>query len=327
MINRRIVCREFGPPENLVLEESKIPTPGDGEVLVKISAAGVGFADSLLVQGLYQVKPELPFYPGGEFAGEVIDRGAGVVEIQEGTKVMGMASGAFSDYLCIRAGDCTEIPTGMSEEIAGGFYANYSTALFGLRDCGNLTPGETILILGASGGVGSSAVAVAKAMGARVIAGASNQQKLELALAAGADEGLLYAEPDWRSNLKSLLGKEKLDVVYDPVGGDLSETAFRSLSPGGRFLVVGFASGTIPSIPLNLPLLKQSAIVGVDWGGAMRTDRALTPALQKTLLGWIEDRRLEPAPVFTEALSNAPTALANQIGGKVIGKLVLLGGQ
>ena len=182
-----------------------------------------------------------------------------------------------------------------------------------------------MLILGASGGVGSSAITVAKAMGANVIAGASSREKLELARSLGADETILYSKEDWRTELKALLGKESLTMVYDPVGGDLAEPAFRSLAPGGRFLVVGFASGTIPSIPLNLALLKQSSIVGVDWGGAMRSDPSLTPTLQKTLLDWIESGQLTPAKVSTRPLSEIREALSDQISGKVIGKLVLEG--
>ena len=166
-----------------------------------------------------------------------------------------------------------------------------------------------------------------KAMGAKVVAGTSTQDKLDLALSFGADTGVLYSTPDWRADLKEILDNEKLTMVYDPVGGEISDPAFRSLSPGGRFLVVGFASGSIPSIALNLPLLKQSAIVGVDWGGAMRANPKLTPQLQSTLFEWIEEGRLIPAAVSTRPLSEASAALADQITGKVIGKLVLKGGE
>lgn len=325
MQNRQVICREFGLPENLLIEESNIPSPEKGEVLVKVLAAGVGYVDSLMVQGLYQVKPPLPYYPGSEFAGEVIQVGGAVNNIKSGDLVMGMWRGAYTDHMTVPSSECTVIPDSLSVEVAGGFYTNYSTALFGLRDCGNLEAGENVLILGASGGVGSSAITVAKAMGANVIAGASSPEKLELASSAGADETILYSKEDWRTELKALLGNESLNMVYDPVGGDLAEPAFRSLAPGGRFLVVGFASGTIPSIPLNLALLKQSSIVGVDWGGAMRSDPSLTPTLQKTLLDWIDSGRLKPAKVSTRPLSQIREALSDQISGKVIGKLVLEG--
>ena len=325
MQNRQVICKEFGPPGNLIIEVSDIPSPQEEEVLVKVLSAGVGYVDSLMVQGLYQVKPPLPYYPGSEFAGEVIQIGGAVNNVKSGDLVMGMWRGAYTDHMTVPSSECTVIPDSLSVEVAGGFYTNYSTALFGLRDCGNLEAGENVLILGASGGVGSSAITVAKAMGANVIAGASSPEKLELASSAGADETILYSKEDWRTELKALLGNESLNMVYDPVGGDLAEPAFRSLAPGGRFLVVGFASGTIPSIPLNLALLKQSSIVGVDWGGAMRSDPSLTPTLQKTLLEWIDSGRLNPAKVSTRPLSEIREALSDQISGKVIGKLVLEG--
>ncbi len=325
MKNRQVICKEFGPPESLLIEEREIPSPKEEEVLVKLLAAGVGYVDSLMVQGLYQVKPPLPYYPGSEFAGEVIEIGERVDNIKPGDQVMGMWRGAYADHMTVPSSECTVIPGFLPVDVAGGFYTNYSTALFGLRDCGNLKAGENVLILGASGGVGSSAITVAKAMGANVIAGASSREKLELARSVGADETILYSKEDWRTDLKALLGSESLTMVYDPVGGDLAEPAFRSLAPGGRFLVVGFASGTIPSIPLNLALLKQSSIVGVDWGGAMRSDPSLTPTLQKTLLEWIESGRLTPAKVSTRPLSEIREALSDQIRGKVIGKLVLEG--
>ena len=325
MQNRQVICKEFGPPRNLLIEEKDIHSPQKGEVLVRVLAAGVGYVDSLMVQGLYQVKPPLPYSPGSEFAGEIMQIGDRVNNIKPGDLVMGMWRGTYTDYMTLPSSECTVIPDSLSVEIAGGFYTNYSTALFGLRDCGNLEAGENVLILGASGGVGSSAITVAKAMGANVIAGASSPKKLELASSAGADETILYSKEDWRTELKALLGNESLTMVYDPVGGDLAEPAFRSLARGGRFLVVGFASGTIPSIPLNLALLKQSSIVGVDWGGAMRSDPSLTPTLQKTLLEWIESGRLNPAKVSTRPLSEVREALSDQISGKVVGKLVLEG--
>ncbi|MFL2935943.1 MAG: NADPH:quinone oxidoreductase family protein [Myxococcota bacterium] len=327
MKNRKLVCLEFGPPESLGFEESETPSPGESEVIVQVAAAGVGFFDALMVQGLYQIKPPLPYYPGSEFSGLVTAVGSGVENIKTGDRVMGLTGGTFADFISVPARLCTPIPNGLSDEIAAGFCANYSTALFGLRECGHLQVGETLLVLGASGGIGSSAIAVAKAMGARVIAGASSQTKLDSAMEAGADAGVLYSEENWRQSLRDTLGSDPLTLVYDPVGGDLSETAFRCLSPGGRFLVVGFASGTIPRIPLNLPLLKQSAIVGVDWGGAARDREDLTNGLLHTLSEWIEDESLKAAPVTAKPLSQAPDVLTKQVSGNLIGKWVLQGGE
>ena len=178
MKNRKLVCREFGPPESLSFEHSEIPSPGEGEVVVQVAAAGVGFFDALMVQGLYQIKPPLPYYPGSEFAGEITAVGAGVSHLQIGQRVMGLTSGTFADFISVPARLCSPVPAGLSDAIAAGFCANYSTALFGLRECGKLQAGETLLVLGASGGIGSSAIAVAKAMGARVIAGASTPSKI-----------------------------------------------------------------------------------------------------------------------------------------------------
>ena len=202
-------------------------------------------------------------------------------------------------------------------------YINYATALYGLRDCGHLQTGETILILGAAGGVGSAAISVAKAMGARVVAAASSAQKRAAALQFGADQSVNYSESDWRDALKSMTAQSGLQMVYDPVGGESAEPAFRSLSPGGRFLVVGFASGTIPKIPLNLALLKRASIVGVDWGGESRANPAINLELMTTLMGWIGSGKLQPAQVSTRPMDEFRNALQDQLSGRIIGKLVL----
>jgi NADPH2:quinone reductase len=208
-------------------------------------------------------------------------------------------------------------------DVAAGFFINYATALYGLRDCGKLQAGENILILGAAGGVGSSAICVAKAMGATVIAAASSLEKRQAALSFGADYCVDYTDPNWRQELKTLTGEQGLNVVYDPVGGDKAEPAFRSLAPGGRFLVVGFAAGEIPKIPLNLALLKRSAIVGVDWGGEMRANPAINQTLMTTLMQWVSDGTLKPAPVQSRPMSDYQQALIDQLAGGIVGKLVL----
>jgi NADPH2:quinone reductase len=320
----RICCREFGPPEQLERLQAQIPEPKLDEALIEVRAAGVGFVDGLMIQGLYQVKAALPFYPGSEFSGVVTAIGAEVTNVKLGDRVLGSASsGAFADFLCIRASGLVKIPQSLDDATAAGLYINYATALYGLRDRGNLQPGETILILGAAGGVGSAAISVAKAMGATVIAAASSEAKRAAALSYGADEAIDYTASDWRDAIKEKTTNGGLNLVYDPVGGDFAEPAFRSLSPGGRFLVVGFASGTIPRIALNLALLKRSAIIGVDWGGESRAHPELNNKLMDTLMCWIAEDKLRPAAVSTRPMQDYAQALTDQLAGKIIGKLVL----
>jgi|TARA_B110000971_G_scaffold137204_1_gene140278 NADPH2:quinone reductase len=322
---KKVCCQAFGPPENLQRIEVDAPSPQANEALVDISAAGVGFVDGLMVQGLYQVKPPLPYYPGSEFAGVVSEVGENVTNVQPGDRVLGMASnGAYADIIAVAATTLVKIPANLSDAIAAGFYINYATALYGLRDCGHLKAGETLLILGAAGGVGSSAISVAKAMGARVIAAASSDEKRRAALSFGADHAVDYTDQNWRDALKQLTKGSGLNMVYDPVGGDKSEPAFRSLSPGGRFLVVGFAGGEIPKIPLNLPLLKRSSIVGVDWGGEFRANPRINQELMETLMGWTADGTLVPAEVVCRQMVDYQNALKDQLAGKIVGKLVLM---
>ena len=319
-----VCCYQFGSPDALERVDVDTPKPESGEVLVEITAAGVGFVDGLMVQGLYQVKPPLPYYPGSEFAGIVRTVGANVQGFIPGDRVMGLASsGAFADALTISAKQLIKLPAILDDATAAGLYINYATALYGLRDCGDLKSGETILILGAAGGVGSAAISVAKAMGAYVIAAASTAGKRDAAITFGADEVVDYSQPDWRDTLKAMTQGRGLNLVYDPVGGDTAEPAFRSLSPGGRFLVVGFASGTIPKLPFNLALLKRSALIGVDWGGESRADPSINHSLMTTLMDWIEHSKLKPAAVVTLPMSEFREGLNAQLAGKIVGKLVL----
>lgn len=321
---RAIVCNEFGPPDALEWIERDEPQPANGELLINVAAAGVGFVDGLMIQGRYQVKPPLPYYPGSEFAGTIAAIGQGVSGWQVGQRVMGLGSGAFSERLVIGSDRVIGLPDALNDAAAAGFYINYATALYGLRDCGALQSGETILILGAAGGVGSAAIAVAKAMGANVIAAASSEAKRQAACDWGADAAVDYTAENWRNSLRERCGERGLDMVYDPVGGAYSEAAFRSLSPGGRHLVVGFAAGDIPTLPLNLPLLKRASLVGVDWGGESRANPTVNHELLTTLMSWVGDGRLQPAGVVTRAMSEVRTALVEQLEGKLIGKLVLI---
>ena len=322
---RTFVCEEFGPPEALTETEVPRPTPRDDELLVRVRATGIGFVDGLMIQGLYQVKPPLPYYPGSEFCGTVTATGANVSDFAPGDRVLGtVRAGALGEFVCASAGQCFKVPEGMSDAVAAGWFINYLTALFGLQTCGNTRPGETVLILGAAGGVGSSAIAVAKALGARVIAAASSRVKREAALANGADAVVDYSQPDWRDELKNLTVHSGLDVVYDPVGGDATELALRSLAPDGRLLIVGFASGSIAKVPMNLVLLKRCSIVGVDWGGESRANPELNSPLMATLLDWFEQGRLTPANVVERPLAECREALTDQLAGRIPGKLVLI---
>ncbi len=321
---KQVYCSEFGPPEALQRNEVPQPVPRSNEALVNVSAAGVGYVDGLVIQGLYQVKPALPYLPGSEISGTVTAIGSEVNGLEVGDSVLGLVpAGGFADYVCVRADNLYRYPDALSAIDAAGLFVNYATALYGLRDCGDLQPEQTVLVLGAAGGVGSAAIAVAKAMGARVIAAASNEPKRTAAASFGADHVLDYTRDDWRDNLRMLTSDTGLDLAYDPVGGPASETAFRSLSPGGKLLVVGFASGEIPRIALNLPLLKRAAIVGVDWGGESRVDPSVNKALMQTILGWIESARLKPAAVSPRPMADFQEALRDQLEGRIIGKLVL----
>ena len=321
---RAVVCEKFGPPSSL--RESEITTPdiGPEEALIEVHAAGVGFVDGLMIQGKYQVKPSLPYYPGSEFSGVVVKTGADVGDLSVGSRVMGLAgSGAFSQFVALPASRLITLPDEINHTTAASLYINYATALYGLRDCGKLEKGETLLILGASGGVGSAAITIAKAMGAHVIGAASSKEKRSATIRFGADASIDYTKEEWRSELKALT-PGGLNVVYDPVGGDYAETAFRALAPGGRFLVVGFAAGTIPSIPLNLALLKRSSIVGVDWGGESRAHPEINHVLITTILSWIESGGLQPAEVVTRPIREVREALEDQLAGRIVGKLVLI---
>ncbi|HJP23568.1 MAG TPA: NADPH:quinone oxidoreductase family protein [Alphaproteobacteria bacterium] len=321
---KAILCRRFGPPEDLVLADIDEPQPGPGEVQIAVRAAGVGYVDGLMVQGLYQEKPPLPHVPGSEFAGVVAALGSGVEDWTVGARVMGMAStGAFGEKLIQPAALCVATPDNLDDTEAAGFLLNHATALHGLRDRGELEAGETILVLGAAGGVGLAAMAVAKALGARIIAAASSAEKRELALASGAEAAVDYGDEDWRQELRELTAESGLQMVWDPVGGSAAEAAMRRLSWGGRHLVVGFASGTIPKVGLNIPLLKQCQIIGVDWGANRRQNHDYAMAIEREAAAWIAQGRLSPAPVSIRPLAEAATVLRQQLDRRALGKLVL----
>lgn len=321
---RAVRVAEYGSPKALKVEDLPEPEPGKGECLLAVEAAGLGYVDALLVQGAYQVKTPLPFIPGSEVAGRVEAVGEGVPEKLVGTRVMALSPrGALAEKIALPAAVCNPLPDNMTSEAAAGFLISYCTALYGLENCGKLQPGETVLVLGAAGGVGMAAIDVAKAMGAKVIAAASTEEKREAAIAHGADMALDYSKEDWRKSLDEMIGKSAVGVVYDPVGGAFSETAFRCLAPGGRHLVVGFAAGDIPKLPLNLALLKRASLVGVDWGGEIRANPSANVPLMKTLTEWVVDRKIHPEPTATFPLEEAGAVLQSLLERKSVGKPVI----
>jgi NADPH2:quinone reductase len=263
---KALICPSLGPAENLRVMEVDAPTAGDGEALVEIAYAGLNFFDTLIIEGKYQVRPKPPFSPGGEFSGRVVALGPGAQGFQVGDRVMGFcAYGAAAERIAIPVDRLARIPEGLGLDKAAGLSVTYGTSLHALKQRAEMKAGESLLVLGASGGVGLAAVEIGKAMGARVIAGASSDNKLAFARRHGAAEGINTATEDLRARLKDLAPKG-VDVVYDPVGGAMTETALRSLAWKGRLLVIGFASGEIPKPPLNIPLLKGCDIRGVYWG-------------------------------------------------------------
>jgi NADPH2:quinone reductase len=321
---RALHCHEYGDPSKLTVEDIAEPVPGPGEVIVRVEAVGLGYVDALRVRGGYQVKNPLPFIPGSELAGRVVGLGAGVPTDLKDRRVMALSpNGALAERIRLPATDCVIVPNALSSAAASGFIVSYCTALYGLQSCGKLQPGETLAVLGAAGGVGLAAIDVAKAMGARVIALASSQEKLQLALRSGADLAVDYSDGDWRKRLQETAGKDGIDMIYDPVGGSFSETAFRCLRPGGRFLVIGFAAGSIAAIPLNLPLLKRSSIVGVDWGGFVRDEPKANLLLLNQLAQWVNQGRLHPQATSQHPLEEAPQILQALLERRSVGKPVI----
>jgi NADPH2:quinone reductase len=321
---KAVLCKEFGPPESLVFEDIPHPKPGPGEVVLTMKAASINFPDVLIIQNKYQFKPPLPFSPGSELAGVVKEVGEGVKHWKAGDKVIAFTTfGAFAEEVKTEASRLIPLPEKMSFEMGAAFILTYGTTDHALRDRAAMKPGETLLVLGAAGGVGLAAVEIGKALGARVIACASSPEKLAVCREHGADEGIDYAKEDLRERIKMLTAGKGVDVVYDAVGGPYSEPAFRSLAWRGRLLVVGFAAGDIPKIPLNLPLLKGASIVGVFWGDfAKREPKAFGESVQQ-LDRWYAEGKLRPHVSQTFPLAKAVDALKAMAARQVKGKVVL----
>ena len=321
---KAVLCKQFGPPESLVLEDLPSPKAGPGEAVVSVKAASLNFPDVLIIQNKYQFKPPLPFSPGSELSGVVKEVGEGVKGFKPGDRVISIAPyGAFAEEVKVDAGRLVPIPEGMDFNSAAAFLFTYGTSDHALRDRAQLKAGETLLVLGAAGGVGLAAVEIGKALGAKVIACASSADKLEVCRQHGADEGINYATEDLRERIKELTGGKGVDVVYDAVGGPYSEPALRSTGWRGRFLVIGFAAGEIPKIPLNLPLLKGSSVVGVFWGEFTRREPKAFAAGIAQLGAWFREGKLKPHVSQTFPLAQVVDALKLMSARKVKGKVVL----
>jgi len=322
---KAILCTRYGNPEELELQEVAVPQPGPGQVRIAVKAAGVNFPDTLIIRNLYQFKPALPFSPGGEVAGIVTALGEGAGGLREGDRVMALCGhGGFAEQVVVDAGKVVRIPEGVAMELAASFTMVYATSYHALADRAALRQGETLLVLGAAGGVGLSAVEIGKALGARVIAAASSAEKLAVCRAHGADEAINYASEDLRERVRSLTAGQGVDVVYDPVGGAYAEPAFRSIGWRGRYLVVGFAHGEIPSLPLNLVLLKGASITGVFWGAYVsREPQAFQTDMQR-LLAWVAEGRLKPRISARYSLEDAPQAIRALMDRRAVAKLVVI---
>lgn len=321
---RAVLCSAFDQPETLTVDTVADPVAAAGEVVIAVHAAGVNFPDALMVQGQYQVRPPLPFIPGGEAAGVIIEVGSGVSHLQVGQRVVAFTrTGAFAERLRAPALAVTPIPDALSFDIAATLPLAFGTAMHALVDRACLVPGETMLVLGASGGVGMAAVMIGKALGVRVIAAASTDDKLALCRAHGADEVINYTTESLRDRLKALTNGLGPDVICDPVGGDLTEPAFRSIAWGGRHLVIGFAGGAIPSLPLNLPLLKGASVVGVFWGSFEQREPAANARHLAQLMAWVADGTIAPVVSARYPLEQSAAALRAMLDRRVVGKVVV----
>ncbi len=321
---KAVICSRLEGPAALAIGELPDPRPGPGQVVVEVKSAALNFPDALMVSGLYQVKPALPFSPGAELAGIVRAVGEGVEKPGVGDSVIALSGhGACAQLCVVDAARTMPLPEGIDFDSGAAFALTYGTALHALRDVGALQPGETLAVLGAAGGTGIAAIECGKALGAKVIACASNAEKLALCREHGADEAIDYSAEDLRARLDAIAGKRGVDVVFDAVGGSHSETALRATGWRGRLLVIGFAAGEIPRIPLNLALLKERAILGVYWGDWTRRDPAGHLRNMKDLVAWMRDGRVRPAITERIGLEGVPDALERMAGRRVLGKVVV----
>jgi NADPH2:quinone reductase len=321
---KAVLCTHFGTIDDLVLADLPEPTPGPGEAVVRIKAAALNFFDTLIIAGKYQHRPPFPFSPAAEFAGVVEQIGPGVTGVAPGDRVMGnIGWGAAREAVAVPAQALVKVPDQLDFDRASGLTVTYGTTLYALRERAALKSGETLAVLGASGGTGLAAIEIGKIMGARVIACASSDDKLAFAREHGADETVNYAREDLRAALKLIGGEHGIDAVYDPVGGPYAEPAVRSLAWEGRYLVVGFAAGEIPKLPLNLVLLKSCDIRGVLWGSWVRREPAAQHALMSEIVRWCADGKLSAHVHAVYPLADIAAALKAIADRKVMGKIVI----
>ena len=321
---KALVCKAWGLPETLVLEDQADPAAGPGQAVIRVHAAGVNYPDALIIQNKYQFTPTLPFIPGSECAGVVESVGEGVSRVKPGDRVIAVTqSGAFAEKVVASADALTPLPEGVDFATASVFLLAYGTAYHALADRAALEQGETLLVLGAAGGVGIAAIEIGKALGARVIAGASSAEKRHICREHGADEVIDYAAAELKSAVAALTAGKGVDVVFDPVGGPFTEAALRNCAWRGRHLVIGFANGEIPRVPANLTLLKGCSLIGVFWGRYVKTEPAAWAADLETLFRWLREGRLRPHVAQRYPLERGAEALAALLARKALGKLVI----
>jgi len=321
---KALLCSHYGTPDDLTIDDVADPVAAPGEVVVRVKAAALNFFDTLIIAGKYQTKPAMPFSPAAEFAGVVESLGPGVTTLKPGDRVLAYVGyGAARERIAVKAERLVPIPDSLDFDRAAGLCVTYGTTLHALQDRAHLKPGETLAVLGASGGIGLAAVELGKVMGARVIACASSDDKLAFTRQHGADDTINYASEDLKDALRRVTGGKGVDVIYDPVGGNYAEAALRSIAWKGRFLVIGFAAGEIPKIPLNLPLLKGCDIVGVFWGSFVERDPAGDRANTMQLLDWCAHGKLSSHVHASYPLSDAAAALKAIASRQVMGKIIL----
>ena len=318
------LCKTLDGPEQIIIEDIPEPTPKAGQVLVRVKAVGLNFADTLMTRGKYQFKPDLPFSPGAEIAGVVEAVGSGVSQNLVGQRVMAYVNwGGAREKIVVDAGSLVPIPDDVTDTVAAGLSVTYGTAIHGLMDRGRLAENESVVVTGAAGGAGQAAIEIAKLRGARVIAVASSPEKLDIAKSCGANSGILFPGADLKAAVREQTGGKGADVVYDCIGGDAAEPLVRALAWKGRYLVVGFAAGDIPKIPLNLLLLRGASLIGVFWGEAVRRDPAGQAANMRQVLGWAEAGKLRPRLHATYPLEHIRDAIGVLDRREAQGKVIL----